>query len=135
MTVRKKSVIIKKYHLARKYPQSNTGELMEKNKGSRQQKSKKRSRQIFDFIITKLIVAVFIIGCFISMISTQSTMKEKREELAEIQAAIDEVKTENVELERILESDDINAYMEKQAIEELNYAYPNEQRFYDTSRD
>lgn len=108
---------------------------MEKNKGSRQQKSKKRSRQIFDFIITKLIVAVFIIGCFISMISTQSTMKEKREELAEIQAAIDEVKTENVELERILESDDINAYMEKQAIEELNYAYPNEQRFYDTSRD
>ena len=108
---------------------------MEINKGTRKQKQKNRKRAIFDFIVTKLIVAGFVVGCIISIITTQSTLKEKREELSEIQASIDEIKAENVEMERILESDDIDAYMEKQAIEELNYAYPNEQRFYDTSRD
>ena len=34
-----------------------------------------------------------------------------------------------------LESDDLSAYMEKIALEERGYAYPNERRFYDTSRD
>ncbi len=28
----------------------------------------------------------------------------------------------------------MNAYMEKIAIENMNYAYPNERRYYDTSR-
>ena len=38
------------------------------------------------------------------------------------------------DLERILESGDIDGYMERLAREEYNYAYPDEFRFYDTSR-
>jgi hypothetical protein len=38
-------------------------------------------------------------------------------------------------MRRTLESDDLSAYMEKIALEERGYAYPNERRFYDTSRD
>ncbi len=55
-------------------------------------------------------------------------------ELKILQEKTQEVEAENVELQRILEDDDINAYMEKVAIEEMNYAYPNERRYYDTSR-
>ena len=55
-------------------------------------------------------------------------------ELQSIQNKTEEVEAENIELQRILEDDDMNAYMEKIAIEEMNYAYPNERRYYDTSR-
>ena len=53
-----------------------------------------------------------IIGCTVSVVSIQS----------------------NEDLERILESGDIDGYMERLAREEYNYAYPDEFRFYDTSR-
>ena len=55
-------------------------------------------------------------------------------ELKTIVTKTEEIEAENVELQRILEDDDMNAYMEKLAIEEMNYAYPNERRYYDTSR-
>ena len=55
-------------------------------------------------------------------------------ELRSIDAKKQELEAENVELQRILEDDDMNAYMEKIAIEEMDYAYPNERRYYDTSR-
>ncbi len=44
------------------------------------------------------------------------------------------VQDENEEYQRLFDDDDINAYKEKLAIENMNYAYPNEIRFYDTSR-
>lgn len=73
--------------------------------------------------------------CLISMIGSFSTLQQKSRELDEIKAATAVEEAENAELLRILEDDDMRAYMEKVAIEELNYAYPNERRFYDASRD
>lgn len=108
---------------------------MERNKGTRKQNAKYRRRLAVEWLVSKLICIAFVVGCCISFFMTQATLAEKRAELAELEAAIAQIETENVELERILDSDDIQAYMEKQAIEELNYAYPNERRFYDTSRD
>ena len=55
-------------------------------------------------------------------------------ELNSIVNKTEEVEAENVELQRILEDDDMNAYMKKLAIEDMNYAYPDERRYYDTSR-
>jgi len=52
----------------------------------------------------------------------------------QILKAYDGIEAENVELQRILEDDDMNAYMKKLAIEDMNYAYPDERRYYDTSR-
>lgn len=86
--------------------------------------------------IIKAIIVVSVIGCFISIISTQATLSEKQKELADIQQMVDEIKEENAEYERILEDKDIRSYMEARALEDKNaaYAYPNEIRFYDRSR-
>ena len=86
--------------------------------------------------IVKAIIVVSVIGCFISIISTQATLSEKQKELADIQQMVDEIKEENAEYERILMENDARPYMETRALEDKNaaYAYPNEIRFYDRSR-
>lgn len=68
------------------------------------------------------------------MISTQSSIAEKKTELAQLEKQIDKLTADNEDLERILASDDIDSYMERLAREEYNYAYPDEARFYDASR-
>lgn len=57
-----------------------------------------------------------------------------QKKLDSIVSRTEEVEADNAELQRTLDEDDINAYMEKLAIEKMNYAYPNERRYYDTSR-
>ena len=85
-------------------------------------------------LISKLIIIAPVIGCIISIIITQSSLAEMQKELNSIVNKTEEVEAENVELQRILEDDDMNAYMKKLAIEDMNYAYPDERRYYDTSR-
>lgn len=94
---------------------------------------KKKKKGMFS-LISKLIIIAAVIGCIISIIITQSSLSEMQKELNTIAAKTEEVEAENVELQRILEDDDMNAYMEKIAVEDMNYAYPDERRYYDTSR-
>ena len=75
----------------------------------KKQKAEKKSRLIFR-ILRRTAIAAAIIGC------------------------IDKLTADNEDLERILASDDIDSYMERLAREEYNYAYPDEARFYDASR-
>ena len=82
----------------------------------------------------RAIIIIPVIACFISIISTQASLAEKREELQELNVKIEEINNQNEEYKRLFNEDDINAYKEKLAIENMNYAYPNEIRFYDTSR-
>ena len=85
-------------------------------------------------VISRTAVIVAIIGCTVSVVSIQSNIAEKKTELAQVQKQIDNLTAENEDLERILDSGDIDSYMERLAREEYNYAYPDELRFYDTSR-
>ena len=94
---------------------------------------KKRSRLIFR-IISRTAVVLAIAGCTISVVSNQSSIAEKKTELEQVQKQIDDLTADNEDLQRILESGDIDGYMERLAREEYNYAYPDEYRFYDTSR-
>ena len=48
---------------------------------------------------------------------------------------IEVLSAQNEELAELIASDDIGRYMEKLAVESGNYAYPDERRYYDTSRD
>lgn len=96
-------------------------------------KEKKQGRWIFR-VISRTAVIVAIVGCTVSVVSIQSNIAEKKTELAQVQKRIDNLTAENEDLERILESGDIDGYMERLAREEYNYAYPDEFRFYDTSR-
>lgn len=107
---------------------------MERNKGTRRQSAKVRRRAVFDWIINRLVALILIIACIISFVSTQATLNEKRQEQAELEAAIEQARDEYLELEKFVDTDDLDGYMEKAAIEDLGYAYPNERRFYDTSR-
>lgn len=85
-------------------------------------------------LITKLTAITAIIACFVSIIITKSNHSEMQKELDSINKKAEEIEAENVELQRILEDDDMDAYMEKLAIEKMNYAYPDERRYYDKSR-
>ena len=107
---------------------------MERNKGTERTNASIRKKAIASWIVTRLVVVVLIAACVISFVSTQATLNEKRQEAEELKAAIEQATDEQIELEKFVDSNDPNGYMEKAAIEDLNYAYPNERRFYDTSR-
>ncbi len=92
-----------------------------------------RKRSLFTYVSMAVIIAM-IVACVVSFVVTQSSISQMESELKTIDAKTQEVEAENVELQRILKDDDMNAYMEKIAIEDMDYAYPNERRYYDTSR-
>lgn len=102
---------------------------------------KKKTKEIqpkkglFNRGLFKLAVTAVIVGCGVLLIATESDCSSKEKELAAIQAQIDTYNMENAELQRTLDSEDLSAYMERIALEERGYAYPDERRFYDTSRD
>lgn len=85
-------------------------------------------------LLSKLIIIAVVIGCIVSIIVTQADISQMQKKLDSIVSRTEEVEADNAELQRTLDEDDINAYMEKLAIEKMNYAYPNERRYYDTSR-
>lgn len=96
---------------------------------------KVQKKGLFNKGLVKLTSGALIIGCAVLIITTEKDCAEKERELAAIQAKIESYEAENTELQRVLDSDDMSDYMEKVAVEERGYAYPDERRFYDTSRD
>ncbi|MBP3310324.1 MAG: hypothetical protein J6L05_05880 [Ruminococcus sp.] len=98
-------------------------------------KSNQNKKGIFNRVLVRLAAASVIVGCAVLIITTEKDCAEKENELIEIQTKIDSYEAENTELQRTLDSDDMSAYMERIAVEERGYAYPDERRFYDTSRD
>ncbi len=98
-------------------------------------KKKIKKKGLFNNKLFKLTVVSVIAVCTVVISVTTKETSEKEKELARIQAKIDALKIENEDMQRTLDSDDLSAYMEKIALEERGYAYPNERRFYDTSRD
>lgn len=95
----------------------------------------KPRKGLFNKGLVKLAAGALIIGCAALIITTEQDCSDKEQELVSIQAKIDSYEADNMELQRVLDSDDMSAYMEKVAVEERGYAYPDERRFYDTSRD
>ena len=57
------------------------------------------------------------------------------QKLVKINDKISVLEGDNEEIERVLSNSDVSSYMEQVALEEQGYAYPDERRFYDTSRD
>ncbi len=98
-------------------------------------KRKNQKKGLFNRGLVRLASIAVVIGCVVLIAYTERDCSQKEEELTAIQTKIDSYETENAELERVLESDDMSAYMEKVALEERGYAYPDERRFYDTTRD
>lgn len=96
---------------------------------------KKDKRGLFNWGLVKITATAIIVVCIALLLSTEQDCKKKERELIKLQSQIDEYTLINDDLQRTLESDDLSAYMEKIALEERGYAYPDERRFYDKSRD
>jgi cell division protein FtsB len=90
---------------------------------------------LFNKGLVRLAAISLIVGCTALIINIEQDCTEKESQLAAVQEKIDAYEAENMELQRVLDSGDLSSYMEKIAIEERGYAYPDERRFYDTSRD
>lgn len=104
--------------------------------GNRKNNSKnKRSKNnnIVSLII-KIAGGIFCLVCLVSIVSTQATIVEKQKELADLKAREESLIEQNGEYERVLNEDDTNSYMLSLAVGSMGYAFPDEIRFYDTSR-
>ena len=77
---------------------------------------------------------LLIIACGDSIFSDMLEYNEKEAELEELKLVAAQLEAENAEYESILNEEDERTYMERIAIEKLGYAYPEERRFYDTTR-
>lgn len=108
---------------------------MEKNSATPKIRKPKSKKGLFNSGLFKLAAVAVVIGCGVVIFATESDCSDKEQELIRIQAQIDSYNLKNEDLKRTFESDDISAYMERVALEERGYAYPDERRFYDTSRD
>lgn len=99
-------------------------------------KTSDKPNVIIRFLV-RTFVAIVVIFCVFSIISVQNNIVEKQKELAKLEEDIEVMKMQNEELYDIIASDDIGRYMEKLAVENSShtYAYPDERRYYDTSRD
>jgi cell division protein FtsL len=84
--------------------------------------------------IIKIAGGIFCLVCIVSIVSTQATIVEKQKELTELQSREENLIEQNGEYKRILNEDDTNSYMLSLAIGSMGYAFPDEIRFYDTSR-
>lgn len=105
-----------------------------KDKPKAKSKVNPKGKNLFNRWLVKLAAITIIVGCGMLIVTTERDCAEKEKELDGIQSKIDLYETQNTEIERILESDDFSAYMEKVAVEQYGYAYPDERRFYDKSR-
>lgn len=106
---------------------------MTKGNKTMQTNEKKKKRTITGFLSVIAFFA-FVAGCLASIVSTQSALADKRSELEKLKSQHAELEAENGELTRLLSGEDLSEYMEMLATQQLNYSYPNEQRFYDTTR-
>jgi cell division protein FtsB len=70
----------------------------------------------------------------IVLVSQQVTIAEKRKENQKARSKVIAAQQTNDELSRLLSMSDEKEFMEKIAIERLGYAYPNERRVFDASR-
>ena len=74
---------------------------------------KERKRGLFNRGLVKLAAVAVVIGCGVLIAATQKDCAEKEEQMKVIQTKIDAYENENAELQRVLDSDDLNEYMEK----------------------
>lgn len=68
----------------------------------------------------------------VALVAGQIEVSQKNQQLADVQALVQQQTEENEELQRIVDSDDENAYIEKIA-RELGYGYPDERVYVDIS--
>lgn len=96
-------------------------------------KKYRQNHALLKFVGT-MVSLLLIAACGASIFSDMLEYNEKQAELEELKLRAEQLEAENAEYESILNEEDERTYMERLAIEKLGYAYPDERRFYDTTR-
>ena len=91
---------------------------------------KKRRLSSFALFAGFAVLGVYLV---LSLISTQVEIGAKRQQLANVQAHVDEQSAQNTELQRTMEAEDEGAYIGRIAREKLGYVSPDEQVYVDMS--
>ena len=74
---------------------------------------KQEKKGLFNGALVKLAAVAVFIGCLVLYVTTNKDCEAKEEQMARIQTKIDAYETENAELQRVLDSDDLKEYMER----------------------
>lgn len=94
----------------------------------------KKARKGFLMQFKNLAILALMCYALIIFVSQQVQLSEKSQELQKINEKVEIAQQTSDEYMRLLNMTDEREYMERIAIERLGYAYPNERRFYDLSR-
>ncbi|MDL2293257.1 septum formation initiator family protein [Ruminococcaceae bacterium OttesenSCG-928-D13] len=91
----------------------------------------KPEKKRFSGFIFKLAVAAAAVYLVVSFVGGQIRVADKQRELEEINQKLEAQVEENADLQRLMESDDEDAYVERVAREKLGYAKAKERVFVD----
>ena len=81
----------------------------------------------------KIAAIAFAVYLLISLISMQSSINQKKNELDDLRQQYTESLIRNEELQKTLDSYGTDEFVEEQAREKLGYAYPEEHFYIDVS--
>lgn len=84
--------------------------------------------------IKNLALAMLMIYALVQFVYQQAMISDKKDEINLLQEKLKYAKEQNDDYLRLINMTDESEYLESIAIEKLGYAYPNERRFYDISR-
>ena len=83
--------------------------------------------------IVKICLTAFTFYIVICLVDSQIDISKKRDELESINEKIAIQKVDNKKLERIINSEEDDEYIEKLARDKLGFAYPDEKIYIDIS--
>lgn len=95
----------------------------------------KKHSLLSDHLTEAVAVAALIICCVVLIITIEVDCAQKKADLVQLNQKVSSLQAQNMEIQRVLDNNDMSEYMEKVALEDQGYAFPDERRFYDTSRD
>lgn len=91
---------------------------------------RKKSRKS---VILRICIIAFTFYAAVMLVDMQVTLSERRQDLDELKQAYENQRLENKELERQLDMEMDDEYIERIARDKLDYVYPDERVFVDIS--
>ena len=87
--------------------------------------------RLFNSKLLYALLLVVVVGLSVNLISRQSALMSKKQELKELEESKERIRLEIVTTESLLDESDEATYIEKVAREKLGYMYPGEKSYID----
>ena len=87
--------------------------------------------RLFNSKLLYALLLVVVVGLSVNLISRQSALMSKKQELKELEESKERIQLEIITTESLLDESDEATYIEKVAREKLGYMYPGEKIYID----